>query len=312
MRYENRLDASEVIWLRRQLEAIDETDYQNLYPDNLSRTYIPTQQGIPEWANVYTWQMFDKVGRAKIIGAHSDDLPRVDAIGREQSKIIKELGASYAWTVKEIKRAAATGVDLDRLRAFACRHSIDTEIDFILANGVTSHGLEGLLTLTGANTATPVVKTGGGTTWTMDGNPDEIAADLFAIVTKAQVDMLQAKGPVFTKMVVLVPVEKYAILMQKRMGDGSDNSILSHVLKNCPWIEAVEPWRHCKNAGSGGAIDRMVAYVRNPLVVAAILPQEYTEMTPEQRNLEMLVNATASIGGVVARYLFAIVYMDGI
>lgn len=309
--YENRLDASEVIWLRRQLESVDETTYLTLYPDNLARLYIPSQPNIPEWANVYTWQMMEHFGRAKIIGAHSDDLPRVDATGREQSKIIKDLGAAYAWTIKEIKRSAATGVDLDQMRAYASRFAIETEIDDILANGLTSHNLEGLLTLTGANTETPVTKSGGGTTWTMDGDPDEIAADIFAIVTKAQVDMKQARGPIFKKMVVLLPLSKYAIIMQKRMGDGSNVSILKHCMENCPWIEAIEPWQHCDGAGALG-VDRMVAYPRNPLVIAGIVPQEYAAMAPEQRNLEMLVNATASIGGVVCRYLVAVVYMDGI
>lgn len=307
-----RLDAAETAFLRRQMEYVDKEAYQAVWPQNLARQYIPTQPGVPDWANVYTWQMFETFGRAKIIGSHADDLPRADAKGTDKSRIIKDLGASFGYTIREIKRANATGVPLDTMKAMAARFAIETELDSILALGLSSHNLEGLLNLTGANTYTPITKTGGGTAW-IGGNAtaDEIAADLFGIVTKAMTDMKMSGGPVFSRFVILLPIAQYALVSTRRMGDGSDKTILRYVLENSQWIEAIEPWHHCAGAGSGGT-DRMVAYPRNPLVVAGIVPQDYTQLPPEQRNLEYVVNAMASTGGVIARYLFAIVYGDGI
>ena len=305
-----RLDASETAFLRRSLEFEDKQAYEAVYPQNLARTYIPTQPGVPDWANVYTWQMFEKFGRAKIIGSHSDDLPRADARGTDASRIIKDLGAAYGFTIREIKRAAATNTPLDSMKAMAARFAIDTEMDTILATGLSTHNLEGLLTITGANTYTPITKSAGGTAWT-NATPDEIAADLFGIVAKALVDMKMSGGPVFQRFVILLPTTQYTTITSRRMGDGSDKTILKYALENSPWIEAIEPWHHCSAAGGGGT-DRMVAYPRNPMVVAGIVPQEYSAMPPEQRNLEYIVNATASTGGVVCRYTVAVVYGDGI
>jgi hypothetical protein len=305
-----RLDANETALFRRQLEFVDKQMYEAVFPENLARQYIPTQPGVPDWANVYTWQMYEKFGRAKIIGSHADDLPRADAKGQDASRIIKDLGAAYGYTIREIKRAQATGVPLDQMKAMAARFAIDAEMDNILANGLSTHNLEGLLSLTGANTFTPGAKTGGGTTWA-NGTPDEIAADLFGIVAKVITDMKNSGGPAFQKFVVLIPVSQYALIAQKRMGDGSNLTVLKYVLENSPWIEAIEPWHHCAGAGVGPS-DRMVAYPRNPLVVAGIVPQEYVAMAPEQRNLEYIVNAIASTGGVVCRYPIAVCYGDGI
>lgn len=306
-----RLDASESVWFKRQLEFVDQQMYEVQFPENLARKYIPTQPGVPDWANVYTWQMFEKFGRAKIIASHGDDLPRADAKGVEGSKIIKDLGASYGWTLREVKRSAATGVPLDTMKAMAARFAIDTEMDALLALGNTANNLEGLLSITGANTFTPSTKSGGGTAWGPAATPDEIASDLFGMVGKAIKDMKMAGGPVFQRFTILLPIDEYSIIAQRRMGDGSDITILQYVLKNSPWIEAIEPWHHLAGAGSG-ATDRAVAYPRTPLVVAGIVPQEYTALPPEQRNLEFVVNAVAATGGVVCRYPIAIVYMDGI
>ena len=307
---QDRLDAAESVWFKRQLEFIDRQMYETVFPDNLARLYIPTQSGVPDWANVYTWHMFEKFGKAKIIGNHGDDLPRADATGSEASKIIKDLGVAYGWTLREVKRSNATGVPLDAMKAMSARFAIDTEMDNILANGLATHNLEGLLSLTGANTYTPITKAGGGTTWAV-ATPDEISQDLFGIVAKAQGDLKMAGGPVFRKFTILIPIEQYALIAQKRMGDGSNITVLNFCLQNSPWIEAIEPWHHCDTAGSGG-VDRMVAYPRNPLVVAGIVPQEYVAMTPQQRNLEFVVNTIASTGGVVCRYPIAVLYGDGI
>jgi len=310
MSNESRLDAAESVWFKRQLEFIDKTMNETIFPDNLARQYIPTQPGVPEWANVYTWHMFTKFGQAKLISNNSDDLPRADATGQEASKIIKDLGDSYGWTLREIKRAAATGTPLDSMKSMAARFAIDTKMDDILANGSTAHGLEGLLSLTGANTFTPKTKSAGGLTWAV-ATADEMAADLFGIVSKAVSDLKMSGGTVFQRYTILLPIEQYALAAQKRMGDGSDTTVLKFCLNNSPWIEAIEPWHHCDAAGGGGT-DRMVAYPRNPLVVAAIVPQEFTALSPELRNLEYVVNCIASTGGVVCRYPVAVLYGDGI
>src|SRR5690606_19714055 len=151
---------------------------------------------------------------------------------------------------------------------------------------------------------------GGGTSWD-NATPDEIIDDLNGIITKAVNDMKQAGGAMFAKFVILLPIDKYNKIATKRIGDGSDKTILRFVLENNPWIEGIEPWHRCSGAGANSS-DRMVASPRNPLVIAGIVPMEFTTIPPQLRNFEYLINCMASCGGVVCRYPVAVVYCDGI
>lgn len=308
---EARLDAAESVWFKRQLEFIDKTMYETVWPENKARSLIPTAGGIPDWAKVYTWRMFDRFGKAKIAANMADDIPRADRSGQEQSKMIKPVTAAYGWDIFEIKAAAATGVPLDAMKAVAARYAVETQIDEILAIGSAAHGLEGLLTQSTFNNVTPTTKTGGGTVWTIAAKPDEIAQDLFNLCTQTINAMKGAGGPVFQKFTILLPITQYGMIAQRRMSEFSDITILNYVLKNSPFVEAIEPWYRLAGAGSGPS-DRAVAYPRNPMVVTGIVPMEFTTQPPDQRNLEFVINCLSTTGGVVVRYPVALAYCDGI
>jgi len=307
-----RLDAGESIFFARELEAIDKQVYETIYPENKARSLIPTQQGIPDWAKVYTWRLFSKFGAAKIAANMADDIPRADVTGEEASKVIKPCVASYGYDLFEIKAAAATGTPLDALKAMAARFAIETEIDDILVNGNTAHALEGLLTIAaGTTTADPTAKAAGGLTWAV-ATPDEIVADINRGPTSIRNAMSGAGGPVFSQYTFLVPDLQYSQIAQTRMGDGSDTTILKFVLGTNPFIADIQPLHHCNNGTPGGATDRMVWYPKNPLCVAGIVPMEFTSQPAEQRNLEWVVNCMSTIGGIVVRYPLAVAYGDGL
>lgn len=305
-----RLDAAESVWFKRQLEFVDQQTYELIYPENKSRQFIPSQPGIPDWAKSYTWRLFEKFGRAKIVTNMADDIPRADVAASEESKIIKPCAAAYGWDIFEIKASAKTGVNLDGLKAAAARFAIETEIDEILAVGNTAHNLQGLLTLTGTTSYTVPLGGTGFKLWSTK-TPDEIVADVNGIIAAVRTAMKGAGGPMFQKFTVIIPETQYMLIAAKRMGDGSDKTILRFLLENNPWIGSIEAWYRCTGAGSG-ATDRMVVYPKTPLVLAGIVPMEFTTLPPEQRNLEYIVNAIATTGGVVVRYPVAVAYGDGI
>lgn len=305
-----RLDAAESVWFKRQLESVDRQQYDVQFPENKARQLIPTQQGIPDWARLYTWRMFTKVGRAKIIANKADDIPRADATGEEDSKIIKPVASSYGWDIFEIKAAAATGTPLDAMRAAACRHAVETEVDSVLALGSDLHNLEGLLSLSGTQTTTPGVKSGGGTTWVL-GTAKEIQADIRAAINKVIEANKGAGGPQFRRFVIVIPEVQYGHIAQEQFSSASDTTILRWLLDNNPFIEDIVPWHLCTGAGAL-ATDRMCVYPRNPIVVAGIVPMEFSTQEPEKRGLEYVIDGIATTGGVVCRYPFTVCYTDGI
>lgn len=306
-----RLDAAESAFFLRQLEAVDQQTYEVRYPALRARSLIPTQPNIPDWARVYTWREYDKFGTAKFIANTADDLPRADAKGAEASKIIKPLGASYGYDIFEVKAAAAMGTPLDAMKANACRYAIENKVDSVLALGDTKHNLQGLLSLTSTTSFTVGTKQAGGLTWGTLAAPnatgDEVAADLMGIVS----NLVDATKGLWARFKIVLPIKQYNYAAQKRLGSNSDTTALRFALDNSPFIESIEPWYRCSGAGAG-ATDRMVAYPLDPMVLAGIVPMEYTPMPVQQENLEYIINAIATCAGVVARYPVAISYGDGI
>jgi hypothetical protein len=309
---EARLDAGESVWFKRQLEFIDKTMYETIWPENKARSLIPTQGGVPDWAKVYTWRMYDRFGRAKIAANMADDIPRADRTGQEQPQIIKPVTAAYGWDIFEIKASAALGTQLDAMKAIAARYAIEQEIDSILALGNAEHNLQGLLTQATFTNVTPATKTGGGTAWNLTpAEPDEIAGDVFNVFNTLISGMKGAGGPVFQKFTVLLPIKQYGIIAQRRMSAFSDVTILNYILKQSPFVESIEPWYRLSGIGAGST-DRMCVYPKNPMVVSGIVPMEFTTQPPDQRNLEFVINCLSTTGGTVIRYPVALAYMDGI
>lgn len=305
-----RLDAAESVWFKRQLEAVDRQQYDVVFPENKARQLIPTQQGIPDWARVYTWRMYNKVGKAKIIGNKADDIPRADATGEEDSKVIKPVASSYGWDIFEIKYSAATGTPLDVMKAAACRQAVETEVDGILALGNVMHNLEGLLSLSGTQTVVPVAKSGGGTTW-VNGTPKEIQTDIRNAINKIIEANKGAGGPQFRRFVIAIPEIQFGHIAQEQFSSASDMTILTWLKENNPFIEDIVPWHLCTGAGALST-DRMVVYPRNPLVIAGIVPMEFSTQDPEKRGLEYVIDGVSTCGGVVCRYPFTVCYVDGI
>ncbi len=298
-----RLDAAETVFFKRQLEAIDARVYEHKYPQYKARMLIPTQQGVDEVSRVYTYRMFDQLGKAKFIGNAADDLPRAEASGQEFPQVIKNLGCAYGYDIFEIKAAAKTGTPLDDMRARGARRAMEEKIDEILAVGDADYGLKGLLTLDDTTSYS-----GSGAWGDLDAaDPDKVAADLLGAASAGA----EATDEAFNRFTIVLPLPKYNLAANLRMGDGSDVTVLKYVLATSPYLEAVVPWFRCEGVASGPA-DRLCAFPRDAEVVAALVPKELEFLPPEQRNLEYVINGVASCGGVVARYPKAITYMDGL
>jgi hypothetical protein len=310
-----RLDSNQNIFFSRQLEAIDDKDYETLFAGMLGRRYVPLIEGVPEWANVYTYRMYEMTGKAKIIGPGANDLPRVGVKATEASRVIKQIGTSYGWTVREIQQAAATGQPLDDLTVMAARSAAAREIDDLIAVGNSDFAIEGLLNITGVQIDAAGAKTGGGTTWLGAGaTGDEILKDINTLIQNIRGALKQADAqvPQFARFTVLVPSEQYSKIATTARTSTSDTTILKYALQNNPWIESIEEWFKCDNAAAGGVTDRMVAYPRDPLWGGCLVPQEFTALAPQEEGLNIVVPATASCGGVVVRYPVAMRYMDGV
>ncbi len=310
---ELRLDAAESNWLRDELRWVDTETYKQDYANMMGVALVPSGKNIPPWARSHMWREMDAVGRAEVITSAGQNLPRTDVFRKEHERAIKIIGGSYGYTWDEMQAAAAVpGSRLDTERAIANREALEEKRDEIMAYGLSSHGLEGLLTLTGISTFTLADKAKGGKTWGTLVAPNatgkEVAYDLMAFaesIVTASLGKIQSVDIVLT-------IEAYSYAAQKEMSGTDSTKALTAALASS-FINSITPWWRCSASRSGGKLanDTMIGYPKNPRYIFGVNPLEYTPQPAQQVDLEWKIPALMKTGGVVCRYTHLVAKATG-
>ncbi|MEI6806684.1 MAG: major capsid family protein, partial [Myxococcaceae bacterium] len=205
----NRLDASldgrQVAFLENQLEHIKSQTYDIQYPALKARLFIPVSNDIPNGAASFTYQSWDEFGRAELISSYGDDFKRVGVGVKEFVGSIKSVGASYAYSIEDLRRSAFSGANLDSRLARAARNAIEFELDHLAAFGHKDSQLFGFL----SNPNVPAKKT---TAWFGQQPKDtrKILDDLAGMVS----DIIDRTEEVHAPDTILMPTKHYAYLAQ--------------------------------------------------------------------------------------------------
>jgi len=301
-----RMDVAESAFLSRQLEQIRAKTYDIKYVQLKGRQFVPIDGSISPGAEVVTYRQWDQVGMAKIIINYADDLPRADVLAKEFSSKIRGIGDSYGYNIQEVRAARFAGQPLEQRKANAARRAMEQILDTIIQTGSSSHGLLGLLNQPNATVYVIPNGVSASPLWA-NKTPDEIVDDMNGIVNNQITITKEVELPD----TMLLPLAQYGIVSTKRMGDGSDATILEYFLKTSKYVKTVEPWYACAGAGAG-ATDRMVVYRKDPDAIVCIIPQEFEQFQPEMRGLEILTACHMRTGGVVVYYPLSMSYGDGI
>jgi hypothetical protein len=298
-----RLDAGETAALARELEHIYATTYDIKYAELKARRFIPVDTSVDTGAEFFTYRQWNMFGMAKIIANYADDLPRVDALAKEYPAKIHSLGASYGFSIQDMRRAAMSGSQLDNKRAMAARRAHEQAVDEIGALGNADAGLLGFTNNTNVPTVSPVT----GQWITNTASALQIIEDLNELVDSIVI----ATKETFAPDTLLLSTETFKIINSKPMsttGD-TDKTVLRFFLDNNPYITNVDQWNKLSTAGAAG-VSRAIAYKRSEEVLALVIPQEFEQLPPQAKNLEFVIPTHSRIGGVRIQYPLAVAYMD--
>jgi len=309
-----RQDAAESIWFARQLEYIRPGLLEVLYPRLEAKSLIPVDSSMGAGATQWTYRAFDKVGLAALVEDYSMDPPRADVLGKESTVNIRPYGIMYGYNFQELKAGMMANLPLDVRKAMAARYAMELKIDQILFYGDSSAGLLGLLTQTGTTSFTVPNGASGSTLWA-NKSADEIAADMHNFVN----NVVSSSFGVYQPTTLLLPLQAHNIAATKRMGDGSNQTVLSFFLDTNPFIQEVRPsyrldYTQSANWGGNGAAGsgRMVCYDKSPEMLTAILPVEFEQLPPQQVGYEYKTLCHMRTGGVAALHPLSLSYGDGI
>ena len=309
---EAKLDAvtpNASVFFARELESIEARMYVFKKKELKYRELIPVSNSDSPGANNITYHMFDKVGMAQVIANFADDLPRADVFGKEFTQKVKSIGVSIGFNTQEIRAASMANVPLETMKADAQRRALREKESKIAWNGDADSGLIGFLDnvnipqIAAPNGASPASPLWGGKT------PDEIIADVLAMVTKIRED---SKGT-FSGDTLLLPIAQYNLIAGTPRSATSDTTIMEFLIKpgNTYGLGLID-WLPDELVGAIGGEDIAVLYQRDAEVLEQRIPLELQLLPVQERNLEFVINGEARNGGVVVRYPIATVILTGI
>lgn len=300
------LDAAESAFLERDLNQVRAGAYDLKLQTLRAREFIPVDNSLSNGAETVSYKQYEATGLAKILANYADDLPRADVMAREFSSKIRGIGASYGFSLQEVRAAQFAGIPLEQRKANAARRSVEERIDAIAQTGDSKHGLLGMLNQT--NTTAFTVPNGAlGTATFATKTPDEVVADLHGIANGMVTSTKGAEVPD----TILLPIAQYTDIATRRMGDGSNVTILKYFLESSPFIKTVEHWHALATAGDSSSA-RMVCYRKDPDAIQLVIPQEFEQLPPQLKGLESVTPCHARCGGVVMYYPLSMSYGDGI
>lgn len=274
----------------RDLDYVREQVLDDKIPPQNAMTLIPQNGEVPPWAETYTHRMAELVGVAQIISDYADDLPMVDALGREDTYKVKEFGCAYQFSRKEMLRSGQ-GIGLTERRPRAARVAIEQKFNRIQWFGDPAAGLFGLFNFPFIPRFLSTVA------FDATSDPLDILAEMNAIANRPHLDTETVAEPD----TMLMAPAAYNYVSTTPLGEGSDTTILTHFLGNNPYIQTVENVRECTGAGPDGE-DLIVVYRRAEENAQHKLVEPFTQLEPQRRNLAVVTNCIAQSGGFVSDY----------
>ena len=324
--YAFRADAGEAAFVERALLYVETETYNVLFPPLEGRKYVPADNSTHPGAKTTGYKQYTRTGIAKLVTERGGDLPTSKLFVKEFFHQFYRLGISYEYTLDDLLAAqfssqnGGPSLNIDLEQAEGARMGIERALDVIFAIGSATSatipgltngigpdlGLLGLLNQPNASTYTPAIGAGNQATAWSGKTPDEKIADLTGMYTA----MVAGTYKIFTPDTFLLPITQYFAANGQRMGDGSDETVISFFKKIYPGV-TVDSWQYCQGAGAAG-VDRAVAFIKNKRYVRHMISQEFQQMPPQFEDFTFSVDCTAKTAGIICPYPLSILYCDGI
>lgn len=301
----SNLDSESSLFFGRQLEFIKSQTYDVKYPELKARKLIPVSNEVSSGATTVTYETFDQLGMAKIIANYAKDLPRADVKGTEVITPVRSIGASYGYTVQDIRAAQFANKPLTTRKANAAKRSIMQKENAIAFTGDASHGLLGLVNHPNIGEHTLLADGTASSKTFASKTPDEVVRDLNAMVKQVITTTKGAELPD----TLLLTTDIYADTSTRRMTD-TNESILSYFLRSNPSVRNVDWLNELDGAGDGG-VDRILVYKRDPQALTLEIPQDFEQFPVQEKGLEYEVPCHSRCAGVIIYYPLSICFADG-
>lgn len=271
------------LWIAKQLEYVRTRGYEEPQIANPLVNAIPRSSDIPEWAETFTYPVYDEVGIAKIIANYADDLPRVDIAATEVTAKIQPVGVSYGYNTQELTVSNAMGSNLPTRKAVVARKATDRKIEDLTMVGEAKYGVTGIVNH--PNIGVTVLPTS--TAWSaVATTADAIMADVDALMNALA---LQSSG-VHMATHFFMPLKAYTAMNSKR-NTTTGYTALTMAREAYPSVTFV-------GVPQLEATKQVIVGEFTSTNIESIVPQPFKQLPAQERNLEFVIPCTARAGGV--------------
>lgn len=301
LRAVGHMDEATSVFFARQLEYIRAQVLDVKKAPLNAFAVFPVLTDIPSGAESATHYIYDSVGTAKIISNYADDLPRVNVAGTKETVTVFDLGDAYGYNDKEIRNAQFANVPLSARKAQMARRAIDVKLNSLAWKGDKEHKITGFLNNPNI-TEFAVANNAKGTTKVEDMTPDEAIKFINDLIESVEI----ATNTVEQVNTVLLYPKAYNYLASTPRTDNTDQTILQFLEGVHPEVNRWMKVGELAGAGEDGK-DAIVAGFFDDSYIRFEIPERFRQHEVEKRNLEYIIDCTASTVGVTIFIPYAFV-----
>jgi hypothetical protein len=306
---------AESIFIARQLEFIRKGLYEIKYAALKSPQLVSYVTSTPRGVQQLTVKAIDVAGEPMIERDDSSHFPTVEMKVSSVGMGFFNMNLAYSFTDQDAAEAMYAGMPLQTAKAAAVRTAMARKADQIAFYGETTTGVKGLLNQTGTTTyATPATGAGGSKKFA-DKDPDTVLADLNA----AGDAIINATGEIEVPDTWLLPLDAYRNIANRRVGDGTNATILQYFKdtrgKESPLeIVATTKSQGANNAqwAGSGSESRMLVYKNDQEHLEFQLPVPFYQGAPQYSGFRTTVHCMMRCGGVALWLPASACYADGV
>jgi len=296
----------------RQLTEIETTFYERLYKPLKGMTLFPSSSAYNVAAENILFQVWDYRGKARTIANFDmQDFPEADVLLKQLSVPVKGEGASFSYTIQDLRAAQMANQPLDQMKAQAARRTIEQKINQIIWLGDSMTTRVGVLSDPDVPYGTVPADGTGTTTPFANKTGAQIYRDLCTCVREVSTN----SGGIFHANTLVMPVKQYDYITQKLLSDTSPfqgYSVLSAFKLNNPGVN-VEFAEELSGASSiTPTNDVMIAYEKNPLYATIAIPIPFEMFPPQLHGMKYSILCHARLAGMIIRQPLSLNIKEGI
>lgn len=316
-RFDSAEDAS--VFFARELDHVKAKSYDKQYPELTSFSLFPHTSEADPGDETITYYGYDKVGMASIINNYATDLPRADVKGSPETAQIKSIGASYGYSVQEMRASRKAGKGLDHRKAESARYQVDRMLNKIAWAGDEANNLMGVLTKTNniPYAAISEISRTDGTKakkWA-DKDADEILADINGMMATVSRNTKNVERPD----TLVLPTDVFIDISTRRI-PMTETTVKDFVQEHAPYLKEIVAASELNadstetNPFAAAENGENVAFffTKDADKLAVEDPMPYYQYPVQERNLEVVVPCEARTAGVIIYYPLSALIAVGI